>query len=190
MCLTINKKLHSRNKPLIAEKDIYVIKQFNNNYTISNQSLFLFSPFFKHPYEYKSTETSSFSFGKFYLSGKVNTLVQKGLHSFTKSSVYNWVDFIVGIGKISKGSKYFLSVDNMSIVSNNLQIIDIIYIPNIFNNNQLTRFLKDDWNFTNSKNSESKLKDLSNYINKNYKNKLNAGLSINSLSILNIETIF
>lgn len=69
-----------------------------------------------------------------------------------------------------------------------MQIIDVLFIPNINKKNKLTKFLKDDWNFTNGKNSESVLKDLSNYINKNYKNKLNASLNFNSS--LNIETIF
>lgn len=187
MCLVINKKLHSLNKPLIAEKDIYVIKQFNNNYTISNQSLFLFSPFFKHPYEYKSIENSHFLVEHHFISKC--TLVQNGLHSYFNYNIFENDKSIITICKIPKKSEFFVSYPiDRAIVSNNLQIIDVLFIPNINKKNQLTKFLKDDWNFTNGKNSESVLKDLSNYINKNYKNKLNAGLNFNSS--LNIETIF
>lgn len=185
--LVINKKLHFQNKPFIAKKDIYVIKCFSNEYDIFNNKLFLFSNHFYHKYEYNRIERSHFLVEHHFISNC--TLVQNGLHSYFSYNIFENNKSIITICKIPKKSEFFVSyyIDK-EIVSNNLQIIDVLFIPNINKKNQLTKFLKDDWNFTNGKNSESVLKDLSNYINKNYKNKLNASLNFNSS--LNIETIF
>lgn len=185
MCLVINKKVHFLNKPLIAKDDLYVIKKFRNEYIISNKDLLLSSSFLNHPYKYKVIEKSHFLIEVHNSS----TIVQTGLHSYFNYSIKLSDKSIIAVCKIPKNSEFFLSYyEDKEIVSNNLELVDILYVPNINKKNQLTKFLKDDWNFTNGKNSESVLKDLSNYINKNYKNKLNASLNFNSS--LNIETIF
>lgn len=187
MCLVINKKVHFLNKPLIAKDDLYVIKRFRNEYIISNKDLFLFSLFLENPYRYKVIEKSHFLIEVHNSS----TLVQTGLHSYFNYSIKLSDKSIIAVCKIPKNSEFFLSYyEDKEIVSNNLELVDILYIPNIDKENSLTTFLKDNWNFSENRNQKyllKQLKDLFIYINKNYKNKIKCNLYRDCLTM---ETIF
>lgn len=187
MCLVINKKVHFLNKPLIAKDDLYVIKKFRNEYIISNKDLLLSSSFLNHPYKYKVIEKSHFLI-EVHIS---SSIVQTGLHSYFNYNIKLSDKSIIAICKIPKNSEFFLSYyEDKEIVSNNLELVDILYIPNIDKKNSLTTFLKDDWNFSENRNEKyflKQLKDLSMYINKNYKNKIKCNLYRDNLTI---ETIF
>lgn len=176
MCLLIDAKLHPKNKPLIAKDDIYVIKRFSKFYYISNNDLFLESPFRFYIYKYKTLEKSSikvvsniphFKFDKY------KAKIEKGLHSYTQFIIDTYCTDIISICKIPKNSKYFIGLYG-DIVSNCLEIVDIIYIPTS-GPNDLSNYLgESNWNFNKiySKKLNEDLKNLSSYINKNYKNKL------------------